>query len=69
MRQAIPAVPQPKPELPKRRYEVLSNRYVYGKKGEVIELALTDSQELSLIQAGTLKRADERPLKSADKEG
>lgn len=68
-RAAIPSTPPPVPELPKRKYRVLSRRYVYGKKGEVIELALTDSQELSLIQAGTLERADERPLKSADKEG
>ena len=69
MTRAVPVVPPPKPELPKRKYKVLTNRCVWGKKGEVIELALTDGQELSLIQAGTVERAETRPLKSADKEG
>lgn len=45
-----------KPELPEREYIVASARCVWGKVGEVIKLALTDMQELTHIQAGTLKR-------------
>lgn len=38
-----------------REYVVLSDRCVWGKPGDVVVLALTEGQQLSLIQAGTLK--------------
>lgn len=57
-RKAVPAAPPPKPEgPPRKRYVVLSRKCVWGKKGETIELALSKSQEKSLIQAGVLEEA------------
>jgi hypothetical protein len=62
--------PAPKPEPETRSYRVLSRRCVWGRKGEIIELALGD-REQALLAAGTLARVEpeDRPLKSADKEG
>lgn len=73
LRQAVPQTPPPKPEPEVRKYLVLSRRCVWGKKGEVIELALGDTEE-SLLRAGVLERVPDekpepRPLKSANKEG
>lgn len=72
-RQAVPTTPPPKPEPEVRKYLVLSRRCVWGKKGEIIELAPGDAEE-SLLRAGVLERVEDkepevRPLKSADKEG
>lgn len=58
-----------------RRYRVLGKRCIWGKRGEFIEKAFSPEVELSLLRAGTLELAPEvrkfndRPLKSADKEG
>lgn len=73
-RAAVPRTPPPPEPDPVRRYEVLSRRCVWGKRGEIIERAFKPGVELSLIQAGVLKHAPApenkaRPLKSADKEG
>ena len=67
---AVPQTPPPKPEPETRSYRVLSRRCVWGRKGEIIELALGD-REQALLAAGTLERVqpEARPLKSADKEG
>ncbi len=78
-RKAVPAAPPPKPEgPPRKRYVVLSRKCVWGKKGETIELALSKSQEKSLIQARVLEEAPapkpapkyntDWPLKSAVRE-
>jgi hypothetical protein len=73
LRAAVPTTPPPKPEPETHKYLVLSRRCVWGKKGEVIELALGDGEE-ALLRAGVLERVPDekpqvRPLKSADKEG
>jgi hypothetical protein len=62
--------PPPKPEPEARSYRVLSRRCVWGRKGEIIELALGD-REQALLAAGTLERVEteDRPLKSAEQEG
>lgn len=69
-RAAIPQIPPPKPEPETRSYLVLSRRCVWGKKGEVIQLALGDGEE-SLLRAGVLERVPaetvDRPLKSAER--
>jgi hypothetical protein len=72
-RKAVPQTPSPKPEPEVRKYKVLSRRCVWGKKYEIVELALGDREE-ALLRAGTLERVPDekpqaRPLKSADKEG
>lgn len=67
LRAAVPAQPKPPVTIPSKEYEVVSDRCVWGKPGEVVLLALTEGQELSLVQAGTIKLAD-RPS-SAAKEG
>ncbi len=67
LRAAVPARPRPPETLPSKEYEVVSDRCVWGKPGEVVQLALTEGQELSLLQAGTVKLAD-RPS-SAETEG
>lgn len=54
---AIPQTPPPPEPIPERDYEVLTHNCAWGKQGDVIKLALTDGQELSLFQAGTVKRA------------
>jgi hypothetical protein len=60
---AVPAAPRPDPEeLPERSYEVLVKNYVGGKRGDIVKLRITDNQELSLLQARTLKRAAETPV-------
>ncbi|MGW0939110.1 hypothetical protein [Streptomyces sp. NPDC002666] len=64
-RQAVPATPVEPEPIPFRLYEVVSPRCVWGAVGEVIELQLTDNQELSLLEAGTVKRATVRPFKKA----
>lgn len=70
---AVPRTPPPPEPNPVRKYRVLARRCVWGKKGSVIEKAFTPGVELCLIQAGTLERVpdapEDRPLKSADKEG
>lgn len=65
-----PKAPAPKPEPEKVRYRVLSKRCVWGRKGEIIELAL-GQKERTLLMSGVLERVEteDRPLKSADKEG
>lgn len=82
-RKAVPAKPKPPPEPdPVRKYRVLSRRYVHGRQGEVIELALSPKAEQALLQGGVLELApeapefvesdapvDDRPLKSAEEEG
>jgi hypothetical protein len=70
LRKAVPVTPAPKPEPEKRSYRVLSKRCVWGRKGEIIELAL-GNREQALLDGGVLERAKptDRPLKSADKEG
>lgn len=70
LRPAVPQTPPAKPAPETRSYRVLSRRCVWGKKGEIIELALGDGEE-ALLRAGVLERAPDtdRPLKSADKEG
>lgn len=55
--QAVPQTPAPPVPTPERDYEVLTRNCAWGKQGEVIKLTLTDNQELSLLQAGTVKRA------------
>lgn len=55
----VTPVPAPKkPVLEEREYIVASIRCVWGKVGERIKLALTDMQELTHLQAGTLKKAE-----------
>ena len=58
MTRAVRRTPQPKPEPETRSYRVLSNRCVWGKQGEVIQLAL-GAREEALLRAGTLERAEE----------
>ena len=67
----VDAIPQDfkRPEVPEHEYIVLSPRCVWGEVGEVIRLALTENQELSLVEAGTLKRAPMRPVVVEKKEG
>lgn len=62
--------PPPKPEPETRSYRVLSRRCVWGRKGEIVQLAL-GNREQALLASGTLVRVEpeDRPLKSADKEG
>lgn len=71
-RRAVPQTPpEPTPD-PVRKYRILGRRCIWGRKGEVIERAFRPGVELALIQAGTLERVpdeQDRPLKSADKEG
>lgn len=50
-------VPPKKVEIPERQYVVLSKNVVWGKVGELITLRLTDNQELSLLQSGSIKKA------------
>jgi hypothetical protein len=57
-RKAIPQTPPPKPEPEVHSYRVLSRKFVLGKKGEVIRLALGD-REAALLAAGTLERAED----------
>lgn len=45
-----------------RQFVVLSKRFVHGAVGETITLALTDAQELSLLQSGAVERAATRPV-------
>jgi hypothetical protein len=44
-----------------KRYEVLSKRFVHGKKGEVITLELDELQELVLLQTNAIKLAEDKP--------
>ncbi|WP_406527383.1 hypothetical protein [Streptomyces sp. I8-5] len=64
-RQAVPVIPGEPEPIPFRLYEVVSPKCVWGAVGEVIELQLTDNQETSLLEAGTVKRATVRPAKAA----
>lgn len=70
MTKATPRTPAPKPEPETRSYRVLSKRCVWGRKGEIIELAL-GQRERTLLMSGVLERVEPeaRPLKSAEEEG
>lgn len=55
---AIPAAVKRVEDIVEREYEVLSKKFVHGKQGDKIKLALTDVQELSLLQGGIIKKAE-----------
>lgn len=66
------AIPQHKVDQEQptdRDFEVLSRRCVYGEVGDVVTLKVTDGQELSLVQSGAVKRAENRPTVATRKEG
>lgn len=70
-RRAVPrSAPVPKSEPEKVRYRILSKRCIWGRKGEIVELAL-GHRERTLVMSGVLERVEteDRPLKSADEEG
>lgn len=67
LRAAVPAKPRSPEPIPEKEYEVLSNRCVWGKPGEVITMAFTEGEELSLVQAGVLKLAASRPSPAVKK--
>lgn len=73
LRKAPRQTPAPKPEPETRSYRVLSKRCIWGRKGEIIELAL-GQKERTLLMSGVLEvvepvELEDRPLKSAEEEG
>lgn len=68
MAAAIPQIRSAPAPLPGRSYVVLSPKCVWGSPGDVITLAITDNQEKSLLEAGTVKRAEVRPVEAVRKE-
>lgn len=43
----------------KHVYVIVSDRTVWGKPGDEVELEMTENQELSLLQSGAVTRKEE----------
>lgn len=56
MSKAIPQHSAPVPELPERKYTVVSHNCAWGEYGQVITHRLTDANEAGLIQGGVLAK-------------
>lgn len=60
-------LPNAQTDASEREYVVVNLKCVWGKPGDTVTLHVTDAQELSLLQAGTVKLPEARPSTAGKK--